>query len=111
MKAAVNEVLRGRPLNVVPREFNIDQMTLKKYCRKKKLNLNESFKSLNYKLQHYYNNTTINYNNKQVFTAEDEKYSSSYLLLASKINCGFSTKSIRLLAYEFALKNKKICPS
>ena len=29
MKAAVNEVLKGRPLNVVAREFNIDQMTFK----------------------------------------------------------------------------------
>ena len=55
--------------------------------------------------------TTINYNNKQVFTAEDEKYSSSYLLLVLKMNSGFSTKSTRLLAYEFALKNNKICPS
>ena len=55
--------------------------------------------------------TTINYNNKQVFTAEDEKCSSSYLLLVSKMNCGSSTKSTRLLAYEFALKNNKICPS
>ena len=27
------------------------------------------------------------------------------------MNSGFSTKSTRLLAYEFALKNKKICPS
>ena len=43
MKAAVNEVLKGRPLNVVPREFNIDQMT-NRCCRKKKLNPNESFK-------------------------------------------------------------------
>ena len=45
MIAAVNEVLKGRPLNVVPHEFNIDQMTLKRCCRKKKLNPNESFKS------------------------------------------------------------------
>ena len=51
-----------------------------------------------YKLQQYYNNTTINYNNKNVFTAEDEKYLSSYFLLVSKMNCGFSTKSTRLLA-------------
>ena len=27
------------------------------------------------------------------------------------MNSGFSTKSTRLLAYEFALKNNKICPS
>ena len=27
------------------------------------------------------------------------------------MNCGFSTKSTCLLAYEFALKNNKICPS
>ena len=42
MIAAVNEVLKGRPVNV-PREFNIDRMTLKRCCRKKKFNLNESF--------------------------------------------------------------------
>ena len=55
----------------------VDQMTLKRYCRKKKLNPNESF----------------NYNNKQAFTAEDEIYLSSYLLLASKMNYILSTKS------------------
>nr|XP_047132505.1 MFS-type transporter clz9-like [Hydra vulgaris] len=27
------------------------------------------------------------------------------------MNCGLSTKSTRLLAYEFAVKNNKICPS
>ena len=51
MIAAVNEVLKGRPLNVVACEFNIDRMTLKRYCRKKKLNPNESFKS-NYDNKH-----------------------------------------------------------
>ena len=71
MKAAVDKVLEGRPLNVVTREFNIDRMTLKRYCCKKKLNPNESFKP--------------NYNNK-VFTAEGEKSLSSYLLLSSKMN-------------------------
>ena len=29
-KAAFNEDLEGRPLNVVAREFNIDRMTLKR---------------------------------------------------------------------------------
>ena len=43
MIAVVNEVLKGRPLNVALREFNIDRMTLKRCCRKKKFNLNESF--------------------------------------------------------------------
>ena len=42
MKAAANEVLKGRPLNVEAREFNIDRMTLKRYCSKKKLSPNES---------------------------------------------------------------------
>ncbi|XP_065653122.1 uncharacterized protein LOC136080428 [Hydra vulgaris] len=63
----------------------------------KRLNPNEAFKP--------------NYNNRQVFTAEDEKSLSSYLLIASKMNYGLSTRSTRLLAYEFALKNNKICPS
>ena len=97
MKVAVNKVLEGTQLNVVARQFNIDRMTLKRYCRKKRLNLNEAFKP--------------NYNNRQVFTAEDEKSLSSYLLIASKMNYGLSTRSTRLLAYEFALKNNKICPS
>ncbi|XP_065658204.1 uncharacterized protein LOC136082712 [Hydra vulgaris] len=97
MKVAVNKVLEGTQLNVVARQFNIDRMTLKRYCRKKRLNPNEAFKP--------------NDNNRQVFTAEDEKSLSSYLLIASKMNYGFSTRSTRLLAYKFALKNNKICPS
>ncbi|XP_065677358.1 uncharacterized protein LOC136092748 [Hydra vulgaris] len=97
MNSAVNEVLEGRPVNVVARKFSINRMTLKRYCNKKKLNPNESFKP--------------NYNNKQVFIAEYEKSLSSYLLLASKINYGLSTKSTRLLAYKFSVKNNKICPS
>ncbi|XP_065660242.1 uncharacterized protein LOC136084063 [Hydra vulgaris] len=97
MKSAVKAVLEGRPVNVVARKFSINRITLKRYCNKKKLNPNESFKP--------------NYNNKQVFTAEDEKSLSSYLLLASKMNYGLSTKSTRLLAYEFAVKNNKICLS
>ncbi|XP_065658158.1 uncharacterized protein LOC136082668 [Hydra vulgaris] len=97
MKVAVNKVLEGTQLNVVARQFNIDRMTLKRYCRKKRLNPNEAFKP--------------NYNNRQVFTAEDEKSLSSYLLIAPKMNYGLSTRSTRLLAYEFALKNNKICPS
>ncbi|XP_065658716.1 uncharacterized protein LOC136083243 [Hydra vulgaris] len=63
MKVAVNKVLEGTQLNVVARQFNIDRMTLKRYCRKKRLNPNEAFKP--------------NYNNRQVFTAEDEKSLSS----------------------------------
>ena len=67
MKVAVNKVLEGTQLNVVARQFNIDRMTLKRYCRKKRLNPNEAFKP--------------NYNNRQVFTAEDKKSLSSYLLI------------------------------
>ncbi|XP_065652823.1 uncharacterized protein LOC136080140 [Hydra vulgaris] len=78
MKVAVNKVLEGTQLNVVARQFNIDRMTLKRYCRKKRLDPNEAFKP--------------NYNNRQVFTAEDEKSLSSYLLIASKMNYGLSTK-------------------
>ena len=44
MIAAVNEVLKVRPLNVQACKFNMNQITLKRYCRKKKLNPNESFK-------------------------------------------------------------------
>ncbi|XP_065645632.1 uncharacterized protein LOC136076096 [Hydra vulgaris] len=52
MKVAVNKVLEGTQLNVVARQFNIDRMTLKRYCRKKRLNPNEAFKP--------------NYNNRQI---------------------------------------------
>ena len=65
MKAALNEILEGRPLNVVAREFNIDRMTLKRYCSIKKLNPNESFKP--------------NYNNKQVFTKIQELIGCKFL--------------------------------
>ena len=85
MKAAVNEALEGRQLNFVAREFNIDQTTLKTYCRKKKLNLNESFKLT----------TTINKLLAQIMK-------NVYLVIYYLHQKWFFCKSTCLLAYEFA---------
>jgi hypothetical protein len=79
MRAAVNEVLKNKPVNVVARAFGIDRMTLKRYVRKRRLNPNENFKP--------------HFNTRQVFTAEDEESLASYLLMASKMNYGLSTTS------------------
>ena len=87
MKSAVNEVLEGIPLNFVVCEFIIDQTTLKTYCHKKKLNLNESFKLT----------TTINKLLAQIMKKV-------YLVIYYLHQKWFFSKSTRLLAYEFAKK-------
>ena len=53
MITAVNEVLKGRPLNVVPRDFKIDRMTFKRCSHKNKFNSNEFLKP-NYNNKHFF---------------------------------------------------------
>ncbi|XP_065650907.1 uncharacterized protein LOC136079118 [Hydra vulgaris] len=97
MRAAVNEVLlKNRPNNQVAREFGVDRMTLKRYVKKQRLNPDITFKP--------------RFNTRQVFTEEEEHSISNYLLQASKMNYGLSTKTTRQLAYEVAVANNKVCP-
>ena len=51
------------------------------------------------------------YNNKLVFTTDEESELADYLLLASKHNHGLTTRGTRRLAYEYATQNKKEMPA
>jgi hypothetical protein len=96
MKAAVDEVLAGAAVNAVARENGIDRMTLKRYVRKMRINPQTVCKP--------------NYVTKQIFTDSEEKALSDYLLMASKLHYGLSTKTTRRLAFDFAFCNGKTIP-
>ena len=89
MRSAVDEVIGGRAVNTVAREKGIDRMTLKRYVRKVRLNPSTVCKP--------------NYVTKQVFSIAEENNLSDYILQASKLHCGLSTKSTRKLAYQYAV--------
>ena len=89
MRSAVEQVIRGKAVNAVSRETGIDRMTLKRYVRKVKDNPDTVCKP--------------NYVTKQVFTIAEEGHLSDYILQASKLHCGLSTKATRKLAYQYAV--------
>jgi len=96
MKAAVNEVLSGRGVNTVARERGIDRMTLKRYVRKCKLNPKTVCKP--------------NFVTKQIFSTDEEVALADFLVRASKLHYGLSTKATRKLAYDYASANSKRVP-
>src|SRR6218665_1815730 len=78
MKAAGAAVLDGKPVNAVAKESGVTHMTLEQYVRKSEL------------LQ-----TPYIYATTQIFTDEDERTLSDYLLRATKLHYGFSWKTTR----------------
>lgn len=96
MKAAVEQVLSGRPVRTVAREASVDRMTLKRYVAKM-----------------LFNPSTLcrpQFVTKQVFSYDEETALSDYLLQASKLHYGLSTKTTRQLAYQFAVLLAKEVP-
>lgn len=89
MRSAVDQVLGGKAVNSVARDMGIDRMTLKRYVRKVKQNSDTACKP--------------NYVTKQVFTITEEQHLTDYILQASKLHCGLSTKATRKLAYQYAV--------
>jgi len=89
MRAAVAEVIGGKGVNTVARETGIDSMTLKRYVRKVRLNPGTVCKP--------------NYITTQVFNTAEETNLSDYILQASQLHCGLSTKATRKLAYQYAV--------
>ena len=79
MQSAVDEVIGGRAVNTVARENGIDRMTLKRYVRKVRLNANTACKP--------------HYISTQFFTTVEETNLSDYILQASRLHCGLSTKA------------------
>lgn len=96
MKAAVDEVILGRAVNTVARERGIDRMTLKRYVRKCRTDPNTACKP--------------NFVTKQIFSVDEEKSLAEFLLKASKLHYGLSTKETRKLAYDYAISNGKQVP-
>jgi len=84
MKAAVE--MLGRAVNTVARECGIDRMTLKHYVRKCRIDPNTACKP--------------NFATKQIFSVDEEKSLAEFLLKASKLHYGLSTKETRKLAYD-----------
>ncbi|ELT87652.1 hypothetical protein CAPTEDRAFT_211200 [Capitella teleta] len=100
MKAAVAMVLEGADsIRNVAKDTGIAKSTLQRYVNKAK-----HAQSTDIRLKPAYDN-------KLVFTNDEEKDLSKYLLTASKRNHGLTTCSTRKLAYEYAVRNKKNIPS
>ena len=94
MRAAVDAVLDGQTVYHVSKEGGINLfMTLKRYVRKCRSNPNTVCKT--------------NFVIIQIFSNKVETSSSDYLLKASKLHYGFSTKTTQKLAYEFAMTLSK----
>jgi len=92
MKAAVDDVINGRTIYAVAKASMIDRMTLTRYVRKVRAGEFTDF--------------APNYVTKQIFSDEQEECFASYLLRASKLHYGLSTKVTRSLAYDYAIANE-----
>src|SRR6218665_1356701 len=77
MREAVAAVLAGRTIYSVAKEAGLSAMTLTRYVRKMEVNPDTICRP--------------NFVTKQVFTHEEEKALSDYLLRAAKLHYGFST--------------------
>ncbi|ELU15849.1 hypothetical protein CAPTEDRAFT_212477, partial [Capitella teleta] len=97
MEAAAKRVCAGQSVRDVADESGIPKTTLHRYVAK--MNTEESPRF------------TPNYFVNRVFSEEEEKSLSEYLLRASKHHHGLTSKETRVLAYEYAVRNKKKFPS
>lgn len=99
MKAAVVDVLSGTSVRAVSARTGISFSTLNRWVNKAKKCDNPE--SLSF---------SPHYNCRQVFNDAEENALKDYILVASKIHFGLTTKQARDLAYQFALRNKKKFP-
>src|SRR6218665_2600818 len=77
MKAAGAAVLDGKPVNSVARESGVTHMTLEQYVRKSEL---------------LHTRSVYQFMPTQIFTDENERTLSDYLLRATKLHYGLSWK-------------------
>lgn len=129
MKRGVGEVLSGKPIKGTAKAYGINIMTLKRYVRKARqflLAQNDVAPSV----ESVRTNTTAeapgtstsvqapstlstdiayipNYRQSQIFNDCEEKELVAYLIRASKLHHGLSPKSMRQMAFQYALKNGK----
>lgn len=97
MRDAVKQVIDGQPAQTVARAFGIDRMTLKRYVKKSRQNPD-------------FDTFAPTFKHTQVFSLADEKRLADYILKASKLHYGLSTKTTRRLAFEYASVNSRKYP-
>jgi len=98
MKSAVEAVLKhGTKYMTAAKLFHVDRMTLKRHTSMQLKNPSVSHKAC--------------YSHAQVFSATEENMLADYLLQASKMHYGLSTRMTRKLAFQFAGANSKRMPA
>lgn len=116
MERAVREVLvKGRPCRTVAGEFDLSHVTLRRYVKKARERIQERPNDNNNNAN-YLHDATVQpepykllervgyFNNRNVFTAEQENLLVNYLQKAAAMYFGLCTKEVRKLAYEYAKK-------
>ena len=100
MDAAVRKVIdEGMGIRSTCKAYDIKFSTLPRYV--KKANAAEDKELMTY---------APNYNCRQVFTTNEEILLQDYLIKAAKIQYGLTRKQVRVLAYEYAVRNQKTFP-
>ncbi|XP_041349184.1 uncharacterized protein LOC121368514 [Gigantopelta aegis] len=98
MKEAVRTVIdEGKSIRNICVTHDIKFSTLRRYVKKARTSENKDLIAYSPK-----------YNCRQVFSHDEEILLQDYLIKASKIQYELTRKQVRELAYEFAVRNKKI---
>ena len=101
IRQGVQKILEGGKFATVAREMHIPRSTLKRYTQKF---LTEGGTSTNDVSEVPLENFIPRYKTRKIFTAEEEKSLENYLIRASQLHHGLSTREVRKLAFDFAEK-------
>lgn len=101
MKSAVKRVVEeGGSVRSSADMFGIDRKTLDRYVKKYLASENKDEVSMR-----------PNYSCGQIFTCHEESLLESYIVKASKLHYGFTPKTARQFAFQFATANNKKIPN
>jgi hypothetical protein len=99
-EAAISVINRDQSLYQAAQHFGIPKTTLLRYVMKiRKEGTEENVRFC------------PNYCIRQIFTEQEESLLVEYILTASKLHHGLSSKAARVLAFDYAMANKKQIPS
>ncbi|KAK2724543.1 hypothetical protein QYM36_001145, partial [Artemia franciscana] len=101
IRQGVQKILEGGKFATVACEMHIPRSTLKRYTQKF---LTEVGTSTNDVSEVPLENFIPRYKTRKIFTAEEEKSLENYLIRASQLHHGLSTREVRKLAFDFAEK-------
>lgn len=100
MKAAVKRVVEeGCSVRSSAEMYSIDRKTLDRYVKKYVSSENKDEVSMK-----------PNYNSSQIFTCHEETLLESYIVKSCKLHYGFTPKTARQFAFQFAVANNKKIP-